>query len=219
MRKTLLLTAVLLGLGSTGFTGAQAQVAPQEPTGTVVAPGAAASAGSGAGSATTPGMTQGATPKRTMRKAAARKSMRRMMRHPMHSAAAATSDSEIRPGHEPGVGDSYPASNQASNVTPGDTRSRIAPRLPTPAGGQDASIPTFLRDAQTALNSRQSGRAQEALERAETAMLQRSVAPDQAGSPDQAPDVIQVESARKSLAGGDMAAAKQSVAAAMTAGR
>lgn len=136
--------------------------------------------------------------------------------HRMRHAMPAYTDDEIRPGHEPGVGESFPASNKASNVDAGDTRSRIAPRLPTPAGGVNASIPQLLRDAQSALNSRQTGRAQEALERAETAMLDRSVAVDQAGTPSQAPDVMQVEMARKSLAAGDMAGAKRAVSMAMS---
>ena len=85
-----------------------------------------------------------------------------------------TSTADIRPGHEPGVGESFPASNKASNITAADTRSPIAPRLPTP-GVEDATPAAYLNAAQTALNANQTGRAQEALERAETAMLQRSV--------------------------------------------
>ncbi len=131
----------------------------------------------------------------------------------------APSSSEIRPGHVPGVGDSYPASNRASNIVPGDTHSVIAPRLPPPTGGQNASISSFLSDAQRALNAGQTGRAQEALERAETAMLQRSVPADQASTPDQAPDVKQVESARDDLARRDVNGAKQAISAAMTAGQ
>jgi hypothetical protein len=132
---------------------------------------------------------------------------------------AAVSGPDIRPGHVPGVGDSFPASNKSSNIGPSDTHSRIAPRLPAPAGGQNAGIHDFLTDAQNALKAHQSGRAQEALERAETAMLQRSVPADQAGAPDQAPDVIQVDAARSALARGDNAGAQAAVAQAMTAGR
>ncbi|MEJ1975008.1 MAG: hypothetical protein WDN49_02070 [Acetobacteraceae bacterium] len=77
----------------------------------------------------------------------------------------------------------------------------------------------YLTDAQNALNTNQSGRAQEALERAETAMLQRSVPADQAGTPDQAPDVLQVQAARGALARHDLAAAKAAVAQALAAGR
>ncbi len=126
---------------------------------------------------------------------------------------------DIRPGHVPGVGDSYPASGAASNITPGDTRSVIAPRLPTPPGGPDGSAGGFLLDAQRALDQGQSGLAQEALERAETAMLQRSVPADQANVVNQAPDVTQVKLARDALARQDIPAAKQAIQAALASGR
>ncbi len=133
------------------------------------------------------------------------------------TANAQTAD--IRPGHVPGVGESFPASNSASNITPGDTHSVIAPRLPAPPGGENASVGTFLADAQQSLDKGQTGRAQEALERAETAMLQRAVPADQANTPDQAADVQQVVAARDMLAKHDINGAKQAIAAAMTVGR
>ena len=126
---------------------------------------------------------------------------------------------DIRPGHVPGVGDSYPASGNASNITPGDTRSVIAPRLPTPQGGPNGSVGSYLAEAQSALDRGQSGLAQEALERAETAMLQRSVPADQANVVNQAPDVMQVKVARDALARSDIPAAKQAIQAAMSSGR
>ena len=135
------------------------------------------------------------------------------------NAQTATPGSDIRPGHVPGVGESFPASNSASNITQGDTHSVIAPRLPTPAGGENGSVATFLADAQQSLNQGKTGRAQEALERAETAMLQRAVPADQANMPDQAADVRQVTAARDMLAKHDINGAKQAIAAAMTAGR
>ncbi len=135
------------------------------------------------------------------------------------AANAQTATPDIRPGHTPGVGDSYPLSNKASNIAPGDSRSTIAPTLPAPAAGANASVGAFLSDAQRSLDQGQTGRAQEALERAETAMLQRSVPPDQADAPDQAPDVMQVEQARQALARHDIPAAKTAISAAMSAGR
>ncbi len=195
MRKTLLLSAALLGFATVSH--AQTATAP----------------------AVTPAAPAAATPAAATPAEVPAKPVHKPMRRMHHATPAAATDGDIRPGHEPGVGDSFPASNKASNVDSADTRSRIAPRLPTPMGGQNASIPQLLSDAQHALDSRQTGRAQEALERAETAMLQRSVPVDQAGSPDQAPDVMQVEMARKALASGDMAGAKKAVATAMTAGK
>ena len=189
MRNVMLLSAALVGFASTGF----AQTAGTPPAAPAATP-----------PASTPAETLAAptTPKPRP-----------------HHARASSADSEIRPGHEPGVGDSFPASDKASNVTAADSRSRIAPRLPAPAGGENAAIGTLLTEAQHAVDTRQTGRAQEALERAETAMLQRSVQVDQATTPDQAPDVMQVEAARKALAGGDLATAKKSIAAAMSAGK
>ena len=135
------------------------------------------------------------------------------------TAQAQRPDPDIRPGHEPGVGDSLPLSGNASNIAPGDTRSVIAPTLPRPAGGPNQSIASLLAGAQKALAARRTGLAEESLERAETAMLQRSVPPEQAATPDQAPDVLQVQAARAALAHHDLAAARQAVAEAMAAGR
>ena len=132
--------------------------------------------------------------------------------------ASAQTTPDIRPGHVPGVGESYPASNQSSNIGSGDTRSVIAPRLPAPSGGENATVSQFLQDAQAALSARQTGRAQEALERAETAMLQRSVPADLASTPSDAPDVKLVASARDDLAKRDINGAKQAISAAMAAG-
>jgi hypothetical protein len=87
-----------------------------------------------------------------------------------------------RPGHEPGVGVSEPASGRAGHIQ-GAERSTIAPRLPTPPGGENASAETYLRDAQTALRRHRTGQAQEALERAETAFLNSPANPSAPGQP------------------------------------
>ena len=138
--------------------------------------------------------------------------------HAMRHAISPATTADIRPGHEPGVGDSFTASDKASNITASDTRSPIAPRLPTPGVGQSATPAAFLNAAQTALNAHQTGRAQEALERAETAMLQRSVPADMASAPDSGPGVTQVKMARDALSKGDVVGAQRAIAAAMTAG-
>ena len=191
--------------------------APQRATPPPMAPAPAAAPPTAAPPATT---APAATPSPTTaaKPVKPRRPVRRIIRR-APAPAATTSDSDVRPGHEPGVGDSFPASGNASNITSGDTRSVIAPRLPSPAGGPNASVGGFLSDAQRALDRGQTGMAQEALERAETAMLQRSVPADQAGTPDQAPDVMQVKAARDALAQRDVAGAKRDVAAAMAAGR
>jgi len=195
MRKTLLMSAALFGLSTAAF--AQSPVTP----GPAPAAGPAPAMQMGGPPASAP---MGATPMTGAPVGA-----------PMGGTPAPTGP-DIRPGHVPGVGDSFPASNRSSNIGPGDTHSRIAPRLPAPAGGPNAGPHHFLMDAQNALNARQTGRAQEALERAETAMLQRAVPADQAGSPDQAPDVVQVGAARDALARHDVSAAQAAIAQALT---
>jgi hypothetical protein len=112
-----------------------------------------------------------------------------------------------RPGNVIGTGQSLPLSDKASNATSGDTASVIAPRLPTPGVGDDASPVAFLQSAQRAMALGRTGEAQEALERAEARLLDRSVAPSRAGIPDEQPLVTMVGNARRALGEGDTAAA------------
>ena len=116
-----------------------------------------------------------------------------------------------RPGHVPGVGESYPLSNRASNTGPGNTRSEIAPTLPTPAGGMDATAQNYLRDARNALAMGHTGVAQEAIERAETRMLDRSVVATESGQPDTGPIVSRLGEARRAVGRGDLRMAMQMV--------
>ncbi len=198
MRTMLLIPAALLGLS----VAAHAQTTTGQPTPITpdqVAPGPATPA---------PATPANQTPLRH----------RNPLRHrPTHATAGQPAD--IRPGHIPGVGDSEPASSTASNIDPGDTGSVIAPRLPVPAGGQNLSIGQLLSDANRAVAAHRTGLAQSALERAETAMLDRSVPPDAAATPSQQPDVLNVTQARDALGHGDFAGAQRAIAAAMNAGR
>ncbi len=116
-----------------------------------------------------------------------------------------------RPGNVIGTGQSLPLSNKASNAMAGDTQSLIAPRLPTPIVGDDAAPRAFLEAAQRAITVGRTGEAQEALERAEARLLDRSVAPSRAGTPSEQPAVAQVGEARRALAAGDRARAQQLV--------
>jgi hypothetical protein len=65
----------------------------------------------------------------------------------------------------------------------------------------------FLQSAQRAMALGRTGEAQEALERAEARLLDRSVAPSRAGIPDEQPLVTMVGNARRALGEGDTAAA------------
>ncbi len=110
--------------------------------------------------------------------------------------------SGARPGHTPGVGVSLPRSNKASNIRPRDTRA-VAPTLPAPAIGADATVRTYLRAARTALVAGRTGEAQQALEMAETRALDRSVPQGGTGVPSGSGLVARIGAARQALGAGD----------------
>jgi hypothetical protein len=78
----------------------------------------------------------------------------------------------------------------------------LAP-LPTPSVGEDAPPAAFIDAALKALAAGRTGEAQEAIERAESRVLTRSVRPSQAGQPSQQPLIQQLTQARLALASGD----------------
>ncbi len=191
MQKKLLASAALLGLVA---GGASAQVPP-----------AAAPAGTPAGAAATIPAPPVATEPVSVPHAAAR----RAAAH--YPAAMAPHGGIWRTGAEP-------YSPTASNINQADTRSDIAPRLPAPTVGENASPEQFLLAAQEALHMRHSGLAQEALERAETRLLDRATVPSAAGQPDGAPRIAMITQARQALGNGDMVTAERLVAQALAAG-
>ena len=101
---------------------------------------------------------------------------------------------------------------KASNNTTMDTRSVIAPNLPVPPVGANGSPEQYLIQAQRALQQHRTGEAQEALERAETRMLDRSSMPSEASQPDMTPMVKQISQAREALGHRDWQQASQIVA-------
>ena len=105
-----------------------------------------------------------------------------------------------RPGHQPGVGESLPRSDKASN---------IAPTLPQPAVGENATTQDYLRAARAALTTGRTGQAQQALEMAETRSLDRSVAQGQTNTPSDNQLVSRIRDARRALGGRDSAQAIQ----------
>lgn len=121
-----------------------------------------------------------------------------------------------RPGNDIGTGQSLPLGNTPSNITPGDTRSEIAPRLPAPPGGQSQTTREFLMDASRALANRKTGMTQEALERAETRALDRSVNPLRANDPSRQPVVHTITEALNALAAHDFGRVQQLIDVAMT---
>ncbi len=131
-----------------------------------------------------------------------------------HSAFAQTASgvnpaTGARPGHEPGVGESLPRSDKSSNIAPGDTRSNIAPTLPQPALGENATTQDYLRAARAALAAGRTGQAQQSLEMAETRALDRSVAQEQTNTPSDSQLVARIRDARGALGGRDRARAMQ----------
>jgi hypothetical protein len=110
-----------------------------------------------------------------------------------------------------------PQSTNASNISPADTHSLIAPQLPVPAVGENASPHELLAYAQQALKQHHTGAAQEALERAETRLLDRTTAPAAGNTPDVTPLVEQINQARQALGRNDIDGASQIIASALSA--
>ena len=124
------------------------------------------------------------------------------------AAPALAASSVAFPGHEP-------LSRVASNIVPADTHSVIAPRLPAPPLSPNATAAQFLRVARTALHRHATGEAQEALERAETRLLDRSTAPTAADTPDSAPAIHLITQARDALGHRHWAQADEAIASAL----
>lgn len=120
-----------------------------------------------------------------------------------------------RPGNEIGTGMSMPMSNKASNIDQADTRSTIAPNLPSPPVGDNANAADYLRAAQSALRAGRTGEAQQSLEMAQTRLLDRSTPQFQTGNPSNNPAVGQISHALKALAAGDRAQCMQLIQAAI----
>lgn len=96
-----------------------------------------------------------------------------------------------------------------------EDQSAIASRLPEPAVGDNAPVAAYLQSAAQALAAGRIGEAQEAMERAESRTLIRSVRPSQASTPDHQPLVQQIAAARAALAAGDRALSLRLIQAAM----
>jgi hypothetical protein len=114
-----------------------------------------------------------------------------------------------RPGNDIGTGSSLPLSDRASNIGPGDTRSSIAPNLPSPVVGEDAPVQAYLQAARSALIAGHTGEAQQALEMAETRALDRSVPLFQTSTPSRNPLVDKIGQALGAMGSHDRGRAVQ----------
>lgn len=121
-----------------------------------------------------------------------------------------------RPGNQVGTGMSMPTSNRASNISPSDTRSDVAPNLPAPPLGENSPPSAYLRAAQGALATGRTGEAQQALEMAQTRMLDRSVPYGQTNSVSENPGVVAINRALQALAAGDRATCMAQIQAALS---
>jgi hypothetical protein len=122
-----------------------------------------------------------------------------------------------RPGNDIGTGMSLPMGTHASNINGQDTRSEIAPNLPSPELGPNAGPVDYLRAAQSALAAGQTGEAQQALEQAQTRLLDRSVPYGQTNNPSANPAVQQINQALQALAAGDRGQCMQLIQSAIPA--
>ena len=120
-----------------------------------------------------------------------------------------------RPGNDIGTGMSLPLSDKSSNITSQDTTSTIAPNLPSPAVGENASAKDYLAAARTAVLLDRTGEAQQALEMAETRALDRSVPLFQTNTQSRNPLVEKIEAALNALSSGDRGATVKAIEAAL----
>jgi hypothetical protein len=116
----------------------------------------------------------------------------------------ANPDTGARPGNEIGTGMSLPLGTAASNIGPSTTGSTIAPNLPSPAIGPNATAVDYLNAARGALVAGKTGEAQQSLEMAQTRLLDRSVPLFQTKTPSSNPAVQQISQALQALGAGDI---------------
>jgi hypothetical protein len=127
------------------------------------------------------------------------------------TATGMQTDTGARPGNDIGTRSSLPLSSQASNITAADTKSTIAPTPPEPAVAPGAGVSALLTAANQSIASGQTGTADEALEQAETQILQRSVPQTATDYTSGDPVVAQIGQARQALGNHDNAAATQTI--------
>ena len=116
-----------------------------------------------------------------------------------------------RPGNVIGTGQSLPRSDTASHTPGSNPTSTIAPNLPSPPVGPNASPAELLQAARSALTAGRTGEAQQSLEMAQTRALDRSVPMGQTGVPSQSPLVEAIGTALRALGTHDRAATMQAI--------
>ncbi len=120
-----------------------------------------------------------------------------------------------RPGNEIGTGMSMPMGSTATNISSADTNSPIATNLPSPDLPEGASAQAYLIAARNALAAGRTGEAQQAMEMAETRLLDRSTPLFQTNTPSANPVISQISQALQALAAGDKPRCMQLIEAAI----
>lgn len=110
---------------------------------------------------------------------------------------------------------SQPLSERASNLPGQAAAPEVAPSLPVPDVGPDASAQDWLNAARAALALGHTGAAQEAMERAQTRLLDRSVPLFQTRQLSTHPAIPLISDALKALGAGDREAAMRDLDKAM----
>jgi hypothetical protein len=118
-------------------------------------------------------------------------------------ALAQTSPNGALPGNDVGTGSSLPKSPNASNIEPGDTKTSIAPTSPVPSLSADASVQQLLCYGAEAIKTGKTGTGEDALEQAESAVLDRSVAHTQTAYASDNQFVQTIDQARMALGADD----------------
>ena len=131
----------------------------------------------------------------------------------------ANPDTGARSGNAIGTGMSLPLSDTAGNILPQQDGSPLVGRLPVPPVDENAGPRDFLMTARGALAAGRTGEAQEALERAETRLLDRSVPLYRTADPIRDAEVTQIRGVLHALGAGDRMAGNAAAGAGDRRGR
>lgn len=127
----------------------------------------------------------------------------------------ANPETGARPGNDIGTGESLPLSNTPGGIASQNPTSEIAPNLPNPSVGENATPRDYLLAARSALLQGRTGEAQQSLEMAETRALDRSVPLFQTGVRSKDPLVADIQQALQALGEGDRGRCVQIIEAAL----
>jgi hypothetical protein len=123
--------------------------------------------------------------------------------------AAATAQVAIGVPRSANLGAAPPIGSAGITLARDDTRGTVLPPLPLPPGGEEQRASDYLKAAQGALAAGRTAEAQQALEMAQTRILDRSVPLRQTNNPSDNPTVMQISQALQALTARDRATCMQ----------